>query len=117
MDRDFLVELEVPDGVKCLEPFLSKAPVDLAVGKQEGIDADVLVQTTVSRVAGFFCESERGELQVYCVSVHEAHPGEPENVVRQLSAIFREADVSHKVFRIIYELDENEEVLAYRART
>jgi hypothetical protein len=115
MDADFHIELVVPNGLAVLEPLLGKAPFEMVIGADEQTGFNVLVQSKVSTVAGFFYESCSGNTHFYGSCVSGGHPGEPEEVMLQLSAIFRQAKLSHRISRIIHELNEDEEVVCYVA--
>jgi hypothetical protein len=77
MARDFYIELSAPDGLRCLAPLLGQAPVDLEIGHEDGIEPEVLIQASVSRVAGFPCEGAEGAVRTYGLWLHERSLHEP----------------------------------------
>jgi hypothetical protein len=115
MDADFYIELSVPRGVSALEPFLNEFPFAVVIGKHDQNEDIVLVQSAVSTVAGFYYEGCKGDVQFYGASVLRAHPGEPEEVMKSLSRVFQRAGLTHRIVRIIHELNEDEEVASYEA--
>ena len=117
MDADFIIELTVPHGgFYTLEGLLQELPITLAIGKHELSNDIVLVQCAVSTVAGFYFEEQKGNVQFYGACVRGAHPGPPEDVMRSISHVFRQANLSHRIMRVIHELDTNEEVVSLEAR-
>ena len=115
MDEDFSIELSAPQGIAVLEPFLSEFPFAVAIGKHDQNEDIVLVQSAVSTVAGFYYEGCNGSLQFYGASVLRSHPGEPEEVMKSLSRVLQAANLTHRIARIIHELDEDEEIVSYEA--
>lgn len=115
MDADFYIELSVPRGIFALEPFLNEFPFVVAIGKHDQNEDFVLVQSTASAVAGFYYQGCKGDVQFYGASVSHAHPGEPEDVMKSLSRAFERANLTHRIARIIHELNEDEEVASFFA--
>jgi hypothetical protein len=115
MDDDFRVELSVPQGISVLEPFLSEFPFAVTIGKHDQSEDIVLVQSAVSTVAGFYYEGCKDSVQFYDVSVLRSHSGEPDEVVKTLSRVFKAANLTHRIARVIHELDEDEEIVSYEA--
>jgi hypothetical protein len=115
MDADFYIELSVPQGIFALEPFLNEFPFAVAIGKHDQNEDIVLVQSKASAVAGFYYEGCKGDVQFYGASVSRSHPGEPEEVMKSLSRAFQRANLSHRIARIIHELNEDKEVASFFA--
>jgi len=115
MDDDFLIDLVVPNGMGALAPLLSQAPFEMVVGRQADTPFDVLVQSAVSAVAGFGFSGVSGDVQHYECSVCPSHPGQPEVVLFALSSLFKQAGLSHRIARLIIELDQEEELVSYVA--
>jgi hypothetical protein len=115
MADDFLIDLVVPNGFESLVPLLGQAPFEITVEEKEGNPFGVLVQSTVSEVAGFWFAGSSGQVHHYECSVRRSNPGPPEAVLLSLSSLFQQAGLSHRMFRIVHELDENEELVSYVA--
>ncbi|MCV2364355.1 hypothetical protein LNV23_12960 [Paucibacter sp. DJ1R-11] len=111
MDDDFLIDLVVPSGLSSLAPLLIQAPFSVAIERQG--EADMLIQTAVSQVAGFWLSSTSGSVQHYECSVCRSHPGPPEEVLFALSRLFIQAGLSHRIARIIIDLNEEQELISY----
>jgi hypothetical protein len=117
MDADFVIELTVPHGgVSALEQFLPEFPIALAIGKHDQSNDIVLVQCAVSTVAGFYFEEQKGNVQFYSACVASGHSGAPEDVMRSIYDVFQQANLSHRITRVIHELDTDEEVVSFEAR-
>lgn len=117
MDEDFHLELIVPQEIHVLAPFLKEFPFEVKIGKHDQNEDVVLVQSATSTVAGFYYEGCEGNKQFYGITVPRAYPGEPEEVMQSLSRVLQKANLAHRFVRIIHELNEDEEVVSYEARS
>lgn len=115
MDADFVIELTVPQGVSVLERFLPQFPIALSIRKHDKSDDMVLVQCAVSTVTGLYFAETKEEIQFYGASVASNYPGEPEEVMLSISQVLRQANLGHRIARVIHELDTDEEVVSFEA--
>jgi hypothetical protein len=116
MDADFDIALTVPKGISMLERLLPEFPIALAIGKHDQSDEMVLKQCAVSTIAGFYFKEKKGDVQFYGVTVASNHPGAPEEVLLSISQVLQRANLSHRIVRIIHELNTDEEVISFKAR-
>jgi hypothetical protein len=115
MADDFSIDLTVTNGFERLVPLLRKAPFEIIVEENEASPFGVLAQGAVSEVAGFWFSGSSGEVHHYECTVLRSNPGPSEAVLLCLSSLFQEAGLSHRICRVLHELNEDEELVVYVA--
>ena len=115
MEEDLLLYVDLPTGIEVLRPVLQDFPVEVEIALDEMRAEQVLVQSSVSTVAGLFFQSKDKTMHLYGVSTARASSMNTEEVVARISAALRRARVDHRITRLIHELDEEDLLASYES--
>jgi hypothetical protein len=115
MEEDLILYMKLPRGVEVLRPLLHQFPFPVEIGNDELAQEVVLIQATVSSIAGLFYEGKDGDWQSYGVSMARFSSKSAEEVVGCINRVLMLAKVSHRVTQIIHELDCEDILASYES--